>query len=51
MTGRRVLAIGLDPHTIDFDSEFFRGKPLDADVIAEGIEAEEALVRRIGNDF
>lgn len=51
MTGRRVLAIGLDPHTIDFDSEFFRGKPLDADVIAEGIEAEEALVRRMGYDF
>ena len=28
MTGRRVLGIGLDSHTIDFDSDFFRGKPL-----------------------
>ena len=28
MTGRRVLGIGLDPYTIDFDSDFFRGKPL-----------------------
>lgn len=51
MTGKRVLAIGLDPHTIDFDSEFFRDKPLNADMIAEGIEAEEALVRGMGHDF
>src|SRR5690606_38753326 len=47
----RVVAIGIDPHTIDFDSEFFRGKPLNADMIAEGIEAEEALVRGMGHDF
>lgn len=51
MTSKRVLAIGLDPHTIDFDSEFFRDKPLNADMIAEGIEAEEALVRGMGHDF
>lgn len=51
MTSKRVLAIGLDPHTIDFDSEFFRDKPLNADMIAEGIQAEEALVRGMGHDF
>jgi len=51
MTGRRVLGIGLDPHTIDFDSDFFRGKPLNADVIAGGIKAEEAHIRAIGHDF
>jgi len=28
---RRVLGIGLDPYTIDFDGDFFRGKPLIAD--------------------
>ena len=28
MTGKRVLGIGLDPYTIDIDSDFFRGKPL-----------------------
>ena len=51
MTGRRVLGIGLDPHTIDFASEFFRGKPLNADVIAGGIKAEEARIREMGHDF
>lgn len=51
MTGRRVLAIGLDPYTIDFDSDFFRGKRLDADTIAKGIKDEEALVRGMGHDF
>jgi len=51
MTGRRVLGIGLDPHTIDFDSDFFRGKPLNADVIAGGIKAEEAHIRAMGHDF
>jgi hypothetical protein len=51
MTGRRVLRIGLDPHTIDFDSDFFRGKPLNADVIAGGIKAEEARIREMGHDF
>jgi hypothetical protein len=51
MTGRRVLGIGLDPYTIDFDSDFFRGKPLDADTIAGGIKAEEARIRAIGHDF
>jgi hypothetical protein len=51
MTGRRVLGIGLDPYTIDFDSDFFRGKPLDADTIAGGIKAEEARIRAMGHDF
>lgn len=51
MTARRVLAIGLDPYTIDFDSDFFRGKRLDADTIAKGIKDEEALVRGMGHDF
>ena len=40
--GRRVLGIGLDPYTIDFDSEVFQGKPLNADVIASGIKADAA---------
>jgi len=51
MTGRRVLGIGLDPYTIDFDSDFFRGKRLNADVIAGGIKADEARIRGMGHDF
>jgi hypothetical protein len=51
MTGKRVLGIGLDPYTIDFDSDFFRGKPLNADVIAGGIKAEAARIRAMGHDF
>ena len=51
MTGKRVLGIGLDPYTIDFDSDFFRGKPLNADVIAGGIKAEPARIRAMGHDF
>ena len=42
MTGRRVLGIGLDPYTIDFDSDFFKRKSLNAEMIAGGIKAEEA---------
>jgi len=41
MTRKRVLGIGLDPYTVDFDTEFFRGKPLNADVTAGQIKAEE----------
>jgi hypothetical protein len=51
MGGRRVLGIGLDPFTIDFDSEFFQGKPLDADIIASGIKADEQRIRGMGHDF
>ena len=51
MGGRRVLGIGLDPYTIDFDSEFFQGKPLDADIIASGIKADEQRIRGMGHDF
>jgi hypothetical protein len=51
MTGRRVLGIGLDPYTIDFDSDFFRGKRLNADMIAGGIKADEARIRGMGHDF
>ena len=51
MTGRRVLGIGLDRHTVDFDSEFFRDKPLNADVIAGGIKAEAARIREMGHEF
>ena len=48
MTVRRVLGIGLDPHTVDFDTEFFRGKSLNADVIAGEIKAEGVRIRAIG---
>jgi hypothetical protein len=48
---KRVLGIGLDPYTIDFDSEFFKGKPLDADSIASGIKADEQRIRGMGHDF
>jgi hypothetical protein len=51
MTGKRVLGIGLDPYTVDFDTEFFRGKPLNADVIAGQIKAEEVRIRAMGHDF
>jgi len=51
MTGKRVLGIGLDPYTIDFDSHFYRGKPLNADVIAGGIKADEVRIRAMGYDF
>jgi hypothetical protein len=51
MTVRRVLGIGLDPYTVDLDTEFFRGKPLNADVIAGGIKAEAARIRAMGHDF
>ena len=51
MTVRRVLGIGLDPYTIDFDSDFYRGKPLNADVIAGGIKADEVRIRAVGHDF
>ena len=51
MTGRRLLGIGLDPYTIDFNGDFYRGKPLNADVIAGGIKADEARIREIGHDF
>ena len=45
MTGRRVLGTGLDPYTIDFDSDFFKGTALNAEVIAGGIKDEEARIR------
>jgi len=51
MNGKRVLGIGLDPYTIDFDSDFFRGKPLSAVEIASGIKSEEAHIRAMGYDF
>jgi hypothetical protein len=51
MTVRRVLGIGLDPYTVDFDTDFFRGKPLNADVIAGVIKAEEVRIRAMGHDF
>ena len=51
MGSRRVLGIGLDPFTIDFDSEFFQGKPLNADIIASGIKADEQRIRGMGHDF
>jgi hypothetical protein len=51
MNGRRVLGIGLDPYTIDFNSDFFVGKPLTADIIADGLNAEEAQIRGMGHDF
>ena len=51
MTGRRVLGIGFDPYTLDFSSDFFKGKPLNADVIAGGIKAEEARIKALGHDF
>jgi hypothetical protein len=51
MTGRRVLGIGLDPYTIDFNSDFFRGKPLNAEVIAGGIKVDEARILGMGHDF
>jgi hypothetical protein len=51
MGGRRVLGIGLDPYTIDFDSEFFQGKPLNANIIASGIKADEDRIRGMGHDF
>jgi hypothetical protein len=51
MTVRRVLGIGLDPYTVDFDTEFFRGKPLNADAIAGAIKAEEVRIRAMGHDF
>src|SRR5215831_16902337 len=50
MAGRRVLGIGLDPYTIDFDSEFFHGKRLNVDIIASGIKAEEQRIRGMGHD-
>ena len=39
MGSKRVLGIGLDSYTIDFESEFFQSKPLDADSNASGIKA------------
>jgi hypothetical protein len=51
MRVRRVLGIGLDPYTVDFDTEFFRGKPLNADVTAGEIKAEEVRIRAMGHDF
>ena len=51
MSGRRVLGIGFDPYTLDFSSDFFKGKPLNADVIAGGIKAEEARIKALGHDF
>jgi hypothetical protein len=51
MTGGRVLGIGLDPYTINFDTDFFRGKPLNANVIAGGIKADEVRVRAMRHDF
>ena len=50
--GKRVLGIGLDPHTIDFASDFFRGQPLrDANMISDGIKADETRLRAMGHDF
>jgi hypothetical protein len=34
--GQASAGIGLDPHPIDFDSDFFGGKPLNAEGIAGG---------------
>lgn len=51
MTGRRVLWTGLDPCTVDFESDFFRGRAVNADVIAGGLKVEEARIRDMGYDF
>jgi hypothetical protein len=51
MTGRRVLCMGLDPYTIEFQSDFFRGRAVNVDVIAGGLKAEEARIRDMGYDF
>jgi hypothetical protein len=44
MTGRRVLWMGLDPYTVDFQSDFFRGRAVNADVIADGLKVEYLLI-------
>ena|SRR2546421_5899907 len=44
MTGRRVLWMGLDPYTVDFQSDFFRGRAANADVIADGLKVEYLLI-------
>jgi len=49
--GKRVLAIGFEPDTLDFDSDFFRGKPLDAAKIAAGLATATRLATEAGHDF
>jgi hypothetical protein len=53
-----VLGIGLDPYTVDFDTEFFRGKPLNAyqaaraEVVqgsSEEAASERATSRRVSS--
>jgi hypothetical protein len=36
---------------VDFQSDFFRGRAVNADVIAGGLKAEEARIRDMGYDF
>ncbi|MBO9715172.1 hypothetical protein [Sphingomonas sp.] len=48
--GKRALVIGFDPYSIDFDTPFFRGKPLSAEIIAKGLEADEARIAAAGHD-
>ena len=51
MASKRVLGIGLDPHTIDFNGDFLRGKSLTVESIIAGTNAETARLRSMGYDF
>jgi hypothetical protein len=44
MTVRRVLWMGRDPYTVDYQSDFFRGRGVNADLIAIGLRATRAML-------
>ncbi|WP_084583559.1 hypothetical protein [Sphingomonas azotifigens] len=48
--GKHVLVVGWEPTSIDFDSDFFRGKPLTAASIQAGLDADHARLLAAGYD-
>lgn len=48
--GKHVLVVGWEPTSIDFDSDFFRGKPLTAASIQAGLDADRAALAAAGYD-
>jgi hypothetical protein len=48
--GKQVIVVGFDPASIDFTSDFFRGKPITAQSIQAGIDADRERTAAAGHD-
>ncbi len=47
---KRALVVGYDPATIDFSTEFFRGKMLTEDSILTALAVDRARMADVGED-